>query len=167
MNSNFEELKKFELQGKKQSEEKIETHMLNIIRGVIKKELVRRIENQCEMFPFTNKMSLHYVNFYIIKKRFQDAQQKVKNSILSNAKLIHRKEIRRIQKAFRTIEGNVINELPRQLEKSVLQKIILYVIYQWLKKEFYISKEEIRRFVYGFSVFYSALKPKSDPKQNE
>ena len=145
-------------------EEKTDKHMLTIIRGTIKKELIRRLENQSEMFPFSNKMTLHYVNYYIIQKGFIDAAQSVKNSILSNARSIHRKEIRRIQKALRTIESNVMNELPKELEKRLIQKIILYISYQWLKKEFYISKEEIRRFVYGFSIFYSELKPKSTPK---
>jgi len=154
----FEQIEEYPL------EEKTDKHMLAIIRGTIKKELIGRLENQSEMFPFRNRRTLHYVNYYIIKKCFLDAPQAVKDSILSNARSIHRKEIRRIQKALRTIESNVMNELPKELEKRLIQKIILYISYQWLKKEFYISKEEIRRFVYGFSVFYSELKPKSTPK---
>ena len=164
MKDHIEAFEEFEQNDEYPLEGKTDKHMLTIIRGTIKKELIRRLENQSEMFPFSNKMTLHYVDYYIIKKGFIDAAQSVKNSILSNARSIHRKEIRRIQKALRTIESNVLNELPRELEKRLIQKIILYVTYQWLKKEFYISKEEIRRFVYGFSVFYSELKPKSTPK---
>lgn len=164
MKDHIEAFEEFEQNYEYPLEEKIDKHMLTIIRGTIKKELIRRLENQSEMFPLTNKMTLHYVNYYIIKKGFFDAAQSVKNSILSNARSIHRKEIRRIQKALRTIETNVMNALPQELEKRLIKKIILYVTYQWLKKEFYISKEEIRRFVYGFSIFYPELKPKSTPK---
>lgn len=164
MKNHVEAFKEFEQNDKHPLEEKTDKHMLTIIRGTIKKELIRRLENQSEMFPFTNRMTLHYVNYYIIKKCFLDAPQAVKNSILSNARSIHRKEIRRIQKALRTIESNVMNELPRELEKRLIKKIILYISYQWLKKEFYISKQEIRRFVYGFCIFYPELCPKSDPK---
>ena len=155
----FEEFKQIE---EHPLEKKTDKHMLTIIRGTIKKELIARLENQSEMFPFTNKMTLHYVNYYIIRKCYFHAPQATKISILTNAKKIHRKEIRRIQKALRTIESNVINELAQELEKKLHKKIILYITYQWLKKEFYISKEEIRRFVYGFSVFYPELRPKND-----
>lgn len=164
MKDHVEAFKEFEQNDEHPLEERTGTHMLTIIRGTIKKELIRRLENQSAMFPFPNRMTLHYVNYYIIQKCFLDAPQAVKDSILSNARFIHRKEIRRIQKALHTIESNVLNELPRELEKRLIKKIILYISYQWLKKEFYISKEEIRRFVYGFSVFYSELKPKSTPK---
>lgn len=164
MKNHVEVFEEFERNDEYTLEEKTDKHMLTIIRGTIKKELIGRLENQSEMFPFSNRRTLHYVNYYIIKKCFLDAPQAVKDSILSNARSIHRKEIRRIQKALRTIESNVMNELPKDLEKRLIQKIILYISYQWLKKEFYISKEVVRRFVYGFSVFYSELKPKSTPK---
>ena len=154
---NIEEIQSF-------NNESSHTRILPIIRGVVKKELIRRLENHNELFPLQNKMSLHFIHFYIIKKSFSNVSLMVQNSILANAKKIHRKEIRRIQKAIRTIEENIETILPQKIASPLLDQITRYVIYQWLKKEFYISKEEIRRFIYGFSVFYPELRPKNDSK---
>lgn len=138
--------------------------MEKILRGVIKKELIKRLENQSSLFPISNKSSIHYIDFYIIKKCYFAASKATKEAIVFSAKAIHRREIRRIQKAIRTIEENIETILPHQIASPLLEKITRYVIYHWVKKEFYISKEEIRRFVYGFCIFYPELRPKNDSK---
>ena len=40
--------------------------MEKILRGDIKKELIKRLENQSSLFPISNKSSIHYIDFYII-----------------------------------------------------------------------------------------------------
>jgi len=138
--------------------------LYKIIRGVLKKELIKRLENRSDLFPISNRISLYYIDFYIIKKCYFNESASTQKAIVLSTKALHRKEIRRIQKAIRTIEDNINGILPEPISSSLLEKITRYVIYQWLKKEFYISKEEIRRFVYGFSVFYSELHPKNTSK---
>ena len=163
METTQEEIVPFDFKNAEDNDSK-NNRIEKIVRGIIKKELIKRLENQSSLFPISNKISIYYIDFYIIKRCYFNASSTTKRAIVLSTKAIHRKEIRRIQKALRTIESNVINELPQELEKRLLKKIILYVTYQWLKKEFYISKQEIRRFVYGFCIFYPELCPKSDPK---
>ncbi len=139
----------------------------SIIRGVVKIELIKRLENQEKMFPMKNKKPLYYINFYIVQKRFNDAPKEIKDSILANAKAIHKKEMHRIRKAFATIRSNIATETSgMKIEDDLYEKIYKYIVYQWLKNEFYITKTEIRRYVFGFSVFFKELKPmqKKNPK---
>ena len=145
-----------------QNNSKNSDRIYKIIRGIIKKELIKRLERQIVLFPISNKISIYYIDFYIIKRCYAQSDSNIKKAIVLSTKAIHRKEIRRIQKAIRTIEENIETILPQKIASPLLDQITRYVIYQWLKKEFYISKEEIRRFVYGFSVFYSELRPKND-----
>ena len=139
----------------------------SIIRGVVKIELIKRLENQEKMFPMKNQKPLYYINFYIVQKRFNDAPKEIKDSILANAKAIHKKEMHRIRKAFSTLRNNIATETAgMQIDKNIYEKIYRYIVYQWLKKEFYITKTEIRRYIFGFSVFFKELKPmqKKNPK---
>lgn len=132
----------------------------SIIRGVVKIDLIRSLENQEKMFPIKNKKSLYYINFYIVKKRFNDAPKEIKDSILNNAKWIHKKEMHRIRKAFSTIRNNIATETAgMKIGEDLYEKIYKYIAYQWLKEEFYITKTEIRRYVFGLSVFFKELKP--------
>ena len=139
----------------------------SIIRGVVKQDLLKRLERQEPLFPMTHKKSLYYINFYIIQKNFNDAPKKIKDSILANAKAVHTKEMHRIRKAFLTLRKNIATETAgMEIDKNIYEKIYKYIVYQWLKKEFYITKTEIRRYVFGFSVFFKELKPiqKKNPK---
>ena len=73
----------------------------------------------------------------------------------------------RIRKAFLTLRKNIATETAgMEIDKNIYEKIYKYIVYQWLKKEFYITKTEIRRYVFGFSVFFKELKPiqKKNPK---
>lgn len=139
----------------------------SIIRGVVKIELIKRLENQEKMFPVNNKKPLYYINFYIVQKKFHDAPKAIKDSILANAKAIHKKEMHRIRKAFATIRNNIATETAgMKIGEELYEKIYKYIVYQWLKEEFYITKTEIRRYVFGFSIFFRELKPlhKKNPK---
>ena len=139
----------------------------SIIRGVVKIELIKRLENQEKMFPMKNQKPLYYINFYIIQKRFNDAPKEIKDSILANAKSIHKKEMHRIRKAFATLRNNIATETSgMKIGDDLYEKIYKYIVYQWLKKEFYITKTELRRYIFGFSVFFKELKPiqKKNPK---
>lgn len=152
-----------EINSKEQSDNRIRS----IIRGVVKIELIKRLENQEKMFPVKNKKSLYYINFYIVQKKFYDAPKAIKDSILANAKAIHKKEMHRIRKAFATIRSNIATETAgMQISEELYEKIYKYIVYQWLREEFYITKTEIRRYVFGFSIFFKELKPlhKKNPK---
>lgn len=141
-------------------EKKTNNRIRSIIRGVVKIELIKRLEEQKELFPLTHRESLYYINFYIVQKKFNHAPKEVKKSILDSAKSIHTKEMHRIRKAFLTLRNNIATETVDMLiEKDLYEKIYRYLVYQWLKEEFYIKKTIIRRYIYGLVVFFPEIKP--------
>lgn len=141
-------------------EEKANSRIRSIIRGVVKIELLERLETQKELFPLTNKKSLYYINFYIVKKRFSYAPDEIKRSILDGARSIHKKEMHRIRKTFATLRSNIITEtVDMQIGEELYEKIYRYLVYQWLKEEFYIKKTLIRRYIHGLIVFFPEMKP--------
>jgi len=173
MTEAFEEIETLNLDDNEENGTKATSRMRLIIRGVIKKELIRNIDMGNKLFPVKKKISVIYIDFYIVKKSFYDAPAATQNAILMNAKVIHRKEIARIRKAFKTIESNIKEELlsmhVSSIDADIFKKIYLYIIYQWLHEEFYISKKIIARLVDGFCVVYSVIRPmdKRIPKQKD
>ena len=146
-------------------EKKTSNRIRSIIRGVVKIELIKRLEDQKELFPLTHKESLYYINFYIVQKKFHHASKEVKRSILDSAKSIHTKEMHRIRKAFLTLRNNIATEtVDMHIEKDLYEKIYRYLVYQWLKEEFYIKKTTIRRYIYGLVVFFPEIKPEPTTK---
>ena len=64
----------------------------SIIRGVVKQDLLKRLERQEPLFPMTHKKSLYYINFYIIQKNFNGAPKKSKiQSLLMQKQFIQKR----------------------------------------------------------------------------
>lgn len=145
-----------------QTEPLKQTRFRRSISGLIKKEIMRRIYNASSVFPIKVKMTETSIRYYYFMQRTaQDRRLPVsatQRAIINSAKLIHKKEIARIKKAFKTIENNTNDTVPNAKEVPV-PKIANFIKLMWLNEEFFISKEKIRNYVYGFSVIYSGCKP--------
>jgi len=139
------------------------TRFRDSISGTIKKEISQKIMNRTLPFPIKVKITEVSVRYYFFNQKTAMARREpltaTQRAILNSAKALHKKEIARIKKAFKTIESNIINEI--QDTKGVeIEKIVDFVKLMWLNEEFFIAKEKIRSYVYAFSVFYSGCKPK-------
>ena len=146
------------------------TRFRESISGVIKKEIAHKIRNASQYFPIKVKITEVNVRYYFFNQKTPMARREpltaTQRAVLNSAKNIHKKEIARIKKAFKTIRQNVESEIPDA--KGVdIEKITLFIILQWLNEEFFISKEKIRSYVYAFSVFFSGCRPKRIRKKKK
>lgn len=133
-----------------------ESHIRKIVRGIVKKEISNSIQKRVHPFPVKQKKVLSMVDYYVIRRK-PDLTKEAKESIVQHSKLMHKKEMLRIKKAFKTIEDNVTKEIPMKAIAHT-SKIADFMKLLWLHEEFFIAKDKIRRHIYSFVVFFPECK---------
>ncbi len=135
-----------------------------VVRGIIKNDLIKRMENQLNPFPHKWRICEIGICRYILKKDIPingkyDHLESWQQNILWQGKDFHKKETARIRKAFRTIEARFFDEYKGTKDPNAV-KILNFILLMWLKDEFYISKRKITDFISSFSIFFPKMMSK-------